>query len=242
MFSMKYLIFILSLLSLLVACTPSTTPNTSNNTPTQQGQQVASLAAMPAIPFEKRWIVAVTDFEVPRANVSIEGYPQAQTTLNDLGKNLADTFSSQAFESQQFRVTERSALASILEELSLAASGAVDASSASQIGQITGAELLAFGTVNNLSVTSKSSEVLGVGSTTVQISATINVRLVDTATAELRASANGAAQSNHQSLTVDIHRDFQNILLGSSTGDIHAVLQAAVQQSIQQLVTQLPRK
>lgn len=226
---------------MLVACTPSTTNNTQFP---QQGQQVTapSLTALSPVPFEKRWIIAVTDFTVPRGHINIEGRIQSPEALHDFGKSLADTFSSQAFQSQQFRVTERSALASILEEINLANSGLVDANTASKIGKVTGAELLAFGTVNNLSVQSKTTEVLGLESTTVAIMASINVRLVHTATAELMASANGTGESNSQSVTVDLTREVQDNAQGSNTGDIYAVLQTAIQQSIQQLIRQLPSK
>lgn len=233
MLLMKYILFTLSLLSLLVACTPTTTAS-------NQEQQVAS--NLTPIPFEKRWIIVVNDFEVPYNHVHIEGSSQNTNSLADIAKSLADTFSSQAFASQQFRVTERSALATILEELQLGASGLVDANTASKIGEITGAELLALGTINNLTIAKEEKRILGVQSTTLHIYANITVRLVSTRSAELLATANGAAQSNNQSLKVDIHQNFQDILLGSSRGDIHAVLQAAIQQSIQQLVTQLPSK
>jgi TolB-like protein len=68
---------------------------------------------------------------------------------NDIGKIVAEWFTTALVESGRFEIIERRLLQQILEEQKIGASGLIDPRSASQLGRILGVKTVVSGTVQN---------------------------------------------------------------------------------------------
>jgi curli biogenesis system outer membrane secretion channel CsgG len=118
---------------------------------------------------------------------------------NELGpaaRNQIDTeFSENRALAAKFSVVERDKLNLVLKEQGLATSGAVDPATAAKVGRILGVKYIVMGGIDkfNIDVTNVSVGPFSVGAKMVKSSATINLRFVDTTTAErvLSVSADG---------------------------------------------------
>ena len=118
---------------------------------------------------------------------------------NDLGpaaRNQIDTsFSENATLSAKFSVIERDKLALILKEQGLSSAGALDPQSAAKVGKILGIRYILTGGIDKFAINTTRGRIggLGVGGNMTQADATINMRLIDTTTAErvISLSADG---------------------------------------------------
>ena len=118
----------------------------------------------------------------------------------DLGPAARNQIDTEFSESQLlFSVVERDKLNLVLKEQGLAASGAVDPTTAAKVGRILGVKYVVLGGIDkfNIDVTKASLGMFGVGGHMVQAFATINLRFVDTTTAErvLSVAADGDVKS-----------------------------------------------
>ncbi|OFV90284.1 MAG: hypothetical protein A3G76_04720 [Acidobacteria bacterium RIFCSPLOWO2_12_FULL_65_11] len=119
---------------------------------------------------------------------------------NDLGpaaRNQIDTeFSENPMLSAKFSVIERQQLGLILKEQGLAASGALDPQTAARAGRILGIKYILTGAIDKFAINNTRaglSRLGGIGGNVQQANATINIRLIDTTTAErlVSVSADG---------------------------------------------------
>ena len=92
--------------------------------------------------------------------------------VTTLGKYIAEELTTALFNSGKFNIVERNLLNKVLDELKLAQSGAVDPSSAKELGKITGVDAVVTGTIQDL-----------VGRVA------INCRLIETQTGNIFAAA-----------------------------------------------------
>lgn len=109
---------------------------------------------------------------------------------DDMGpavRNHIDTaFSEDPKLSQKFSVIEREKLELVLKEQGLATSGALDPQTAAKVGKILGIKYILTGGIDRFSINRTGGAIgrLGVGGSVVQAEALINMRLIDTTTAE----------------------------------------------------------
>jgi curli biogenesis system outer membrane secretion channel CsgG len=159
-----------------------------------------SLAASPAVVAQGKIRVAIWDFENHAEN--------RWWFWNNLGpaaRNQIDTeFSENRLLSSKFSVVERDKLKLALQEQGLAAAGALDPTTAAKVGRILGVKYVVTGAIDkfNIENTKGSLGMFGVGGYMVQSSATINVRFIDTTTAErvVSVSADGDVKTGGGSL------------------------------------------
>jgi curli biogenesis system outer membrane secretion channel CsgG len=114
--------------------------------------------------------------------------------LGPAARNQIDTeFSENPLLAGKFSVVERDKLNLVLKEQGLATAGAVDPATAAKVGKILGVKYVVLGGIDkfNIDVTNASIGVFGVGARMVQAFATINLRFVDTTTAERVLSVAG---------------------------------------------------
>lgn len=141
------------------------------------------LAGMPARSFGQPKIrVAIWEFENHAAT--------SWWFYNDMGpaaRNQIDTeFSENQLLSSTFSVIERDKLNLILKEQGLGASGAVDPATAAKVGKILGVKYIIMGGIDKFSIQNTRGAVggFGIGGNLVQSAVTINLRVVDTTSAE----------------------------------------------------------
>ena len=117
-------------------------------------------------------------------------------------KGVSDILVNKLVEGGNFRVIERSKLNAILAEQNLGASGRVDASSAAQIGRILGVETVVIGSITEFNISKSGGGVrlpgLGrVGGRKTKANVKLNLRLVNTSTAEILLTAQADGQSSN---------------------------------------------
>ena len=143
---------------------------------------LALMTALPSQSFAQGKIkVAIWEFEN-----HADGYWYSGK-LGPAARDQIDTeFSENSALSSKFSVIERDKLALVLKEQGLATSGAVDPSSAAKVGKILGVKYIILGGVDKFAINNTKGGVgaFGVGGNLLQASATINLRFIDTTTAE----------------------------------------------------------
>ncbi|HTK29791.1 MAG TPA: CsgG/HfaB family protein [Vicinamibacterales bacterium] len=117
--------------------------------------------------------------------------------MGPAARNQIDTeFSENKLLSDKFSVIERDKLNLVLKEQGLGQSGAVDPASAAKVGKILGVKYILLGGIDKFNIDKTGGAIgkFGVGGNMVQSNVTINMRLIDTTTAErvlsLSADAN----------------------------------------------------
>jgi curli biogenesis system outer membrane secretion channel CsgG len=133
--------------------------------------------------------VAIWDFE--------NHAEQSWWFWNDLGpaaRNHIDTaFSENEELSSKFSVIEREKLDMVLKEQGLGTSGALDQQTAAQVGKVLGIKYIITGGIDKFAINTTKGGFGGVGGSYTKAEATINLRLIDTTTAErvIAVSADG---------------------------------------------------
>ncbi|MBN1999607.1 hypothetical protein JW935_18780 [candidate division KSB1 bacterium] len=137
--------------------------------------------------------IAIAVFFAPHT-----GFSQAKTTiavLNFEAKNVgqetadavADILSTELFNTNRFRVIERTAIAQLLQEHQLQMTGVTDMSQAAELGKVLNAEKIMIGSVSRL------------GQTYI-----INTRLVDVQTGALELAQNTKSENGEEGLPAAI--------------------------------------
>src|SRR4051812_6977735 len=114
--------------------------------------------------------------------------------LGPAARNIIDTaFSENKLLANKFSVVERDKLDLVLKEQGLAQTGAVDPATAAKVGKILGVKYIILGGIDKFDVNKNSGAIgrFGVGASVVQSNATVNLRVVDSTTAERVVSVAG---------------------------------------------------
>lgn len=138
--------------------------------------------ALPAEAQEAKVRVAVLNFE---------NNSQWHWWGDNLGKAAADELVTNLVNSGKFTVIERAQLDAVLAEQRLGASGAVTAATAANIGKILGVQLILTGSITQFSVERRSVGFRGIGGSFANAESKLDVRLINTETAEIMAVAEG---------------------------------------------------
>lgn len=126
--------------------------------------------------------VALWDFE----NNSGRNY-WFDDRLGPAARNQIDTaFSENEDLREKFTVVERQALDLVMKEQGLSAAGALDPQTAAKVGKLLGVKYIITGGIDKFAINTTRGGIgrLGVGGQLVQADATINLRFIDTTTAE----------------------------------------------------------
>ena len=228
--------------SWLAACTPAVTADA--------GAQVEGFDLEP-VPREQRYIIAVPSFTVGAGSVRIGSADlskEGDDFYRELGSGVADIFIAEAYESQQFRITERSEIDKILSEQDLAQSGRVNPATAAAVGRIEGAELLVLGSISEFGVqtTGGGGKVLGLfggAAETVTTRVAVEIRFVDTNTAEIMAIGRGVSQASQSNVSIDIANVMTNLRVGrTGTTIVDYAVRNAIRSAIENAARSLPTK
>lgn len=203
------------------------------------------------LPTERRYVIAVPDFQVRAGNVHVDRVDLAkrdETFFRELGSGVADIFVTEAFRSGRFRITERAQLGQVLQEQNLATSGRVDPATAAEVGRITGAELLALGSLSEFSVTTTGGGggvlgVLGGSAETVTARVTVDLRLVDAVTAEVKAIGVATSEVSQSNVKLDVLNIVRALQAGrSGTTIVDIAVRNAIRGAIDQAARDVGEK
>ena len=117
--------------------------------------------------------------------------------LGSAARNQIDTaFDSNDALREKFTVVERQALELVMKEQGLSSAGALDPQTAAKVGKILGVKYIITGGIDKFAINSTGGAIgrLGVGGKLVQADATINLRFIDTTTAERIVSVSADAE------------------------------------------------
>jgi curli biogenesis system outer membrane secretion channel CsgG len=154
-----------------------------------------------------------------------------------LGEAAADELVTQLLKSGSYRMIERSQLAAVLAEQDLGASGAVDASTAANIGRLLGAQLILTGSITQFSIETVSGGFRGLGGSRSKAQTILDVRLVDTTTGEILVAENGQGEKTWGGgffRGANLERDFD-------AGVAQEALRPAIEQVAETLADQSDR-
>jgi curli biogenesis system outer membrane secretion channel CsgG len=142
-----------------------------------------SLAIAPSSAFAQAKIrVAIWDFD---NNAATSWWFWNQ--MGPAARNHIDTAFSEIEElSSKFTVLEREKLELILKEQGLASAGAVDAQTAAKVGRLLGVKYILTGGIDKFAINTTRGGIgaIGIGGNMTQADATVNIRFIDTTTAE----------------------------------------------------------
>ncbi|MEX2542969.1 MAG: CsgG/HfaB family protein [Trueperaceae bacterium] len=240
---MPRLLLPLLLSVLLSACAPQVV-----NEDSQADLQEFGLEALP---IAERFVIAVPDFSVTAGAVKVgrvDLSDEGEQFYRELGSGVADIFLTEAFRSGRFRITERSQLDAVLREQNLALSGRLDPDTAADLGRITGAELIVLGSLTEFAIdtTGGGGRVLGIfgGTTeTVTARATVDIRLVDSVTAEVLAIGHATSEVSQRNVQLDIGNVLRALRAGrSGTTIVDLAVRNAIRGAIREAATSLPVK
>ena len=110
---------------------------------------------------------------------------------DNLGKAAADEMVTLLVNGGTFTVVERSQLESVLAEQRLGASGAVSAATAAKIGKVLGVQFILTGSITQFSIETTRAGFRGIGGSYSNAESKLDVRLINTETAEILAAMEG---------------------------------------------------
>ena len=151
-----------------------------------------------------------------------------------LGAAAADELATQLVRSGRFSVIERRVLEAILAEQDLGASGPVNASTAAELGKVLGVQLMVTGSITQFSVESKRVGIGGIGGRFTEAESIVDVRVVNTVTAEILVVAEGEGKKRLVGIqinNVDFEQNFDE-------GLAQEALRPAIEEAVEEIVDQ----
>jgi curli biogenesis system outer membrane secretion channel CsgG len=164
---------------------------------------------------DSRLRVAILPFD----DGSIQGRDRWWGPDWQVGNGVSDELVTALFNTGKFRLIEREQIQKVLAEQNLADSGRIDPRTAARLGRILGVQILIIGKVTEFSTDSAGAAVdngrgIGIGIKSHTARVTIDARMVDATSAEIKATASGHGEKKHTSLGLRV--DFSEIRLGSN--------------------------
>jgi curli biogenesis system outer membrane secretion channel CsgG len=153
---------------------------------------------------------------------------------DNLGLAATDELVTQLVGSGAFTVIERQQVDAILAEQHFGLSGAVDASTAAEIGKILGVQALLLGSITQFSLDRKSGGIGPLRASYTEAESVIDARLVNTTTAEIMLVAEGDGKRRMGGMgweSFDFEREFD-------AGLAQEALRPAVEKVVEQIVAQ----
>lgn len=140
----------------------------------------------------------------PRVAVMyLENKTSYRGVTNDLEGGVADMLVTALSNTKKFRVIERSELDKVLKEQNLGMTGAVNAQTAAKIGQILGVEYMVLGSVNQYGTASSDVGAFGVGLKSHTAEVGLDIRFIDTSSAEIVAAASGHGKKSAKAIKIE---------------------------------------
>jgi curli biogenesis system outer membrane secretion channel CsgG len=237
----KLSLFKIASSSLLIATTLITSLRIANISPATASERASEIErANPNlvslnVSRSKRPRIAVMDFEF--SSIGSDWAPWLQTNIKAVNEILVNKL----VDGGHFAVIERTKLDQIIQEQNLGKTGRLDTSSAAKIGRVLGVQTIIIGSVTEFNIDRQSQGInlpmfgsVGGGKTTANVK--INMRAIDTKTAEILYTAQGVGSSNHGSNAVQ----FRGASFGNDGNNQEAkLLSAATADAVEQIALKI---
>jgi curli biogenesis system outer membrane secretion channel CsgG len=183
--------------------------------------------------------VATAGSAQTRPRIAVLGFENATASQifgDQLGEAASDELTTQLVKSGAFSVIERRQIEDILAEQSMGMSGAVDAATAARIGKVLGVQYVLMGSISQFSIEQKSGGIgrLNLSASFAEAESKLDVRVVNTTTAEIVTVAEGGGKKRFGGATykdLRLDRDFD-------AGIAQEALRPAVENAVEQIVSQ----
>jgi len=121
-----------------------------------------------------------------RAKIGIPPFENKAGVDEKIANGFVDMLVTAFVKARKFEVIERSSLKKIVEEQSFGASGAIDPSSAAQIGKMAGVQYIVVGIITQCGLAKKGTQAFGIGVKQSIAQMGVDIRLVDTTTGSIK--------------------------------------------------------
>jgi len=172
-----------------------------------------------------------------KPRIAVLAFENATSNLifgDQLGTAASDELTTQLVKANAFSVVERTRIDAVLQEINAGQSGAIDASTAAQVGKILGVQYVLLGSITQFSIDEKSGGIgrLGLSASYAEAESKLDVRVVNTTTAEIVSVAEGGGKKRLGGVAykdLRLERDF-------NAGVAQEALRPAVENAVKQLV------
>lgn len=151
-----------------------------------------------------------------------------------LGEAASDELTTQLVKTGEFSVIERRQIEAVLAEQGLGQSGRVNPSTAATIGEILGVQVVFMGSITQFSVETKKAGIGGIGASYTEAESMLDIRAVNTSTAEIMSVAEGQGKKRLGGIAVNNVSFQQNY----DAGLAQEALRPAVEDVVKELVKQ----
>ena len=155
---------------------------------------------------------------------------------DQLGEAAADELTTQLVKSGAFSVIERRQIDAIMAEQTAGMSGAIDPATAARIGKVLGVQYVLVGSISQFSIDQKSGGIgrLGISASFAEAESKLDVRVVNTTTAEIVSVAEGGGKKRFGGAAykdINLERDFD-------AGIAAEALRPAVEDAVKKIVAE----
>jgi curli biogenesis system outer membrane secretion channel CsgG len=155
---------------------------------------------------------------------------------DQLGEAASDELTTQLVKSGAFSVIERRQIEAIMAEQTAGMSGAVDPATAARIGKVLGVQYVLLGSISQFSIDQKSGGIgrLGISASFAEAESKLDVRVVNTTTAEIVSVAEGGGKKRFGGAAykdINLERDFD-------AGIAAEALRPAVEDAVKKIVAE----
>ena len=170
-------------------------------------------------------LITNSSFAQGRARVALLDFESKANVSRNVTDSLVDMITESLVKANKFELIEQSQLGKVTNEQLLGASGAVNSSSAAQIGQLTGAQYLLMGIVTEAGASTSRTRVGDVKTAKTVVTLSIDVRFVDATSGVIKFAETfkRTAQSVQVGVTnasFDVHRGDAGTLARSVIRDL----------------------
>ncbi|MDU2063384.1 MAG: CsgG/HfaB family protein [Sporomusaceae bacterium] len=123
--------------------------------------------------------IGITKFETNNYTVRVRG------GYYDIGLGASDMLTTELAKNRNFEVVEREQIRSVLQEQGFGASGAVDPSTAPQMGKLLGLKYIVYGKILSAGAEEKHDQIMGLHIDKLTAKVRISVRMIDATTGSI---------------------------------------------------------
>jgi curli biogenesis system outer membrane secretion channel CsgG len=193
----------------------------------------ATLAAVLAM---NAW--TVTEAQAQKVRVAVLPLENNSTFSywgDNLGAAASDELTTQLVKSGKFSVIERRQIEAVLAEQGFGQSGRVNPATAAAIGEVLGVQVVFVGSITQFSIETKKAGIGGIGASYSEAQSMMDIRAVNTSTAEIMSVAEGSGKKRMGGLAVD-NVSFQQSF---DAGIAQEALRPAVEDVVKELVARV---